>query len=173
MTRLAISISGKTLFNVDLESEKIEVRDALITVFAATRFNNLLLASKLLERLPLPANRRFRRTAQRLDQFIFELIADRHARSTDQPDLLSVLVRMSEKSPKKMTARSERSRKPIVREDGFRRIDAHLPARLDHWPACVARCQYKWSYHPKGFLCPRKSISHAPRPAVFSRTGAL
>lgn len=91
-----------------LESEKIEVRDALITVFAATRFNNLLLASKLLERLPLPANRRFRRAAQRLDQFIFELIADRHARSTDQPDLLSVLVRMSEKSPKKMTDRKVR-----------------------------------------------------------------
>jgi cytochrome P450 len=108
MTRLAISISGKTLFNVDLESEEIEVRDALITVFAATRFNNLLLASKLLERLPLPANRRFRRAAQRLDQFIFELIADRHARSTDQPDLLSVLVRMSEKSPKKMTDRKVR-----------------------------------------------------------------
>jgi Cytochrome P450 len=103
MTRLAISISGKTLFNVDLESEKSEVREALITVFAATRFNNLLLASKLLERLPLPANRRFRRAAQRLDQFIFEMIADRRAGSTDQPDLLSVLVRMSEKSPKKMT----------------------------------------------------------------------
>jgi cytochrome P450 len=103
MTRLAISISGKTLFNVDLESEETEVREALITVFAATRFNNLLLASKFLERLPLPANRRFRRAAQRLDQFIFEMIADRRARSTDQPDLLSVLVRMSEKSPKKMT----------------------------------------------------------------------
>jgi cytochrome P450 len=108
MTRLAISIAGKTLFNVDLESEEIEVRDALITVFAATRFNNLLLASKLLERLPLPANRHFRRAAQRLDQFIFELIADRHAGSTDQPDLLSVLVRMSEKSPKKMTDRKVR-----------------------------------------------------------------
>jgi len=103
MTRLAISISGKTLFNVDLESEESEVHEALITVFAATRFNNLLLASKFLERLPLPANRRFWRAAQRLDQFIFAMIADRHARSTDQPDLLSVLVRLSEKSPKKMT----------------------------------------------------------------------
>src|SRR5260370_771749 len=47
MTRLSISIAGKTLFNVDLESEETEVRDALITVFAATRFNNFLLAGKL------------------------------------------------------------------------------------------------------------------------------
>jgi len=108
MTRLSISIAGKTLFNVDLESEETEVRDALITVFAATRFNNLLLVSKVLERLPLPANRRFRQAAQRLDKFIYEMIADRHAVPTDQPDLLSVFVRMSEKSPKKMTDRKVR-----------------------------------------------------------------
>jgi cytochrome P450 len=91
------------LFNVDLEFKEIEFREALITVFAATRFNNLLLVSKVLERLPLPANRRFRRAAQRLDKFIYKMIADRHARPTNQPDLLSVLVRMNEKSPKKMT----------------------------------------------------------------------
>ena len=103
MTRLSISIAGKTLFNVDLEFKEIEFREALITVFAATRFNNLLLVSKVLERLPLPANRRFRRAAQRLDKFIYKMIADRHARPTYQPDLLSVLVRMNEKSPKKMT----------------------------------------------------------------------
>jgi cytochrome P450 len=103
MTRLSTSIAGKTLFNVDLEFKEIEFREALITVFAATRFNNLLLVSKVLERLPLPANRRFRRAAERLDKFIYKMIADRHARPTDQPDLLSVLVRMNEKSPKKMT----------------------------------------------------------------------
>ena len=103
MTRLAISTAGKTLFNVDLESEEIEVRDALVTVFAATRFNNLLLVSKFLERLPLPANRRFRRAARRLDQFIFKMIADRRARPTDQPDLLSVLVRLSRAKPRMMT----------------------------------------------------------------------
>src|SRR5260370_31962175 len=108
VTRLSISIAGKTLFNVDLESEETEVGDALITVFAATRFNNLLLASKVLERLPLPANRRFRQAAQRLDKFIYEMIGDRHAVPTDQPDLLSVLVRMSEKSPKMMTDRKVR-----------------------------------------------------------------
>lgn len=108
MTRLSISIAGKTLFDVDLESEETEVRDALVAVFAATRFNNLLLVSKALERLPLPTNRRFRAAAQRLDKFIYEMIAKRHAGSADKPDLLSVLVRMSEKSPNKMTDRKVR-----------------------------------------------------------------
>jgi cytochrome P450 len=103
MTRLAMSIAGRTLFNVDLQSEAREVRDALITVLAATRFNNLFLVSKVLEKLPLPANRRFRHAAKRLDQFIWQMIAERRAGSADQPDLLSVLVRTSEESPKKMT----------------------------------------------------------------------
>jgi cytochrome P450 len=64
--------------------------------------------SKVLERLPLPANRRFRQAAQRLDEFIYQMIAKRHARPADQPDLLSVLVRMSKQSPRKMTDRKIR-----------------------------------------------------------------
>src|SRR5205807_2559117 len=70
MTRLSMSITGKTLFDVDVESEAIEVGDALIKVLSATRFNNLLLASTKLAKLPLPANRRFQHAAKRLDQFI-------------------------------------------------------------------------------------------------------
>src|SRR6266446_2134471 len=101
MTRLTMSITGKTLFNVDLESEAIEVRDAFVTVLVATRFNNLLLVSKVLEKLPLPANDRFRRAAKRLDEFIYQMIAERRTGAADQPDLLSVLVRMSKESPKK------------------------------------------------------------------------
>ncbi len=102
MTRLTMSITGKTLFNVDLEAEAIEVRDAFVTVLAATRFNNLLLVSKVLEKLPLPANDRFRRAAKRLDEFIYQMIAERRTGAADQPNLLSVLVRMSKESPKKM-----------------------------------------------------------------------
>ena len=33
MTRLTMSIAGKTLFNVDLEAEATELRDALVTRF--------------------------------------------------------------------------------------------------------------------------------------------
>ena len=56
----------------------------------------------MLEKLPLPANDRFRRAAKRLDEFIYQMIAERRTGAADQPDLLSVLVRMSKESPKKM-----------------------------------------------------------------------
>jgi len=102
MHHLAMAITGKTLFNVDVESEAAEVGEALFTVMRATRFNNLLLVSKTLEKLPLPANRQFRRAAKRLDEFIYEMIAARHAQPSDQPDLLSVLVRLSETKPRMM-----------------------------------------------------------------------
>jgi cytochrome P450 len=103
MMRLAMRITGKTLLNVDLESEAIELRDALLTVLAATHFNNLLLVSKKLEKLPLPASYRFRRASKRLDEFFKQMIAERHSGPVDQPDLLSVLVRKSKESRKKMT----------------------------------------------------------------------
>jgi cytochrome P450 len=102
MHHLSMAITGKTLFDVDVESEAAEVGEALLTVMSATRFNNLLLVSKNLEKLPLPANQRFRRAAKRLDEFIYEMIAQRHAHRSEQPDLLSVLVRLSETKPRMM-----------------------------------------------------------------------
>jgi cytochrome P450 len=108
MHHLAMAITGKTLFNVDVESEAAEVGEALFTVMAATRFNNLLLVSKALEKLPLPANRRFRRAAKRLDEFIYEMIAERHEHPSNRPDLLSVLVRLSKEKPRMMNDRKIR-----------------------------------------------------------------
>ena len=102
MKRLSMAITGKTLFNVDVESEAAELAEALFTVMSATRFNNLLLVSKVLERLPLPPNRRFRQAAKRLDGYIYQMIAERRAKPSDQPDLLSVLVRLSEEKPRMM-----------------------------------------------------------------------
>jgi cytochrome P450 len=80
----------------------VELAEALFTVLSATRFNNLLLVSKMLEKLPLPANRRFRQAAKRLDGFIYQMIAERHAKPSQRPDLLSVLVRLSEQKPRVM-----------------------------------------------------------------------
>jgi cytochrome P450 len=102
MTHLSMAITGKTLFNVDVESEAVEVGEALFTVLSATRFNNLLLVTKALEKLPLPTNRRFRRAAKRLDEFIYQMIAQRRAQPSNQPDLLSVLVQLSREKPRMM-----------------------------------------------------------------------
>src|SRR5260370_35178546 len=70
MTDLAISISGKALFNVDFGSKAAELRNALVTVLESTRFNNLALASKQFEKLSLPSHRRFVPAAQELDTHI-------------------------------------------------------------------------------------------------------
>lgn len=103
MTHLAMSIAGRTLFNVDFESKATKLRDALITILKATRFNNLMVATKHLERLPLPSNRRFASAAKKLDTEIRALIAERRAGPCDDPDLLSVMVKLHKESRKGIT----------------------------------------------------------------------
>ncbi len=103
MTNLAMSIAGKTLFNVDFETKAPELRRVLTTILKATRFNNLLVASKHFEKLGLPVHRRFARDAKKLDEMIREMIAERRENSRDDPDLLSVLVRLHEQSRKGLT----------------------------------------------------------------------
>jgi cytochrome P450 len=103
MTDLAISISGKTLFNVDFSSKTAELRNALVTVLQATRFNNLAVASKQFEKLPLPSHRRFARAAKKLDMEIRAMIADRRKGVCEDPDLLSVMMRLHKQSRKGLT----------------------------------------------------------------------
>src|ERR1043166_1271691 len=103
MTDLAISISGKALFNVDFGSKAAELRDALVTVLQATRFNNLALASKQFEKISLPSHRRFARAAEKLDTEIGAMIAERRKGACEDPDLLSVMVRLHKQSRKGIT----------------------------------------------------------------------
>src|SRR5512146_678065 len=48
--------------------------------------------SEILEKLPLPAVRRFQRARKRLDETIYRLIAERRASGRDTGDLLSMLL---------------------------------------------------------------------------------
>src|SRR5438067_12371532 len=50
MTDLAISITGKALFNVDLGSKEVDLRNSLVTVLKYSRFSNLALATKQFEK---------------------------------------------------------------------------------------------------------------------------
>ncbi len=102
MARLALAIAGRTLFNVDFAEKATDLRESLVTVLEATRFNNLLLASKHLERFPSPGNREVARATRTLDRLIRELIAERRAGPCDQPDLLSQLVLLSKQARKGM-----------------------------------------------------------------------
>ena len=91
MMRLTLAITGKTLFDADVESEADEIGEALTTTFDL--FNRLSLPfAQLLDRLPLPATRRFQKARQRLDSTIYRIINKRRASGEDRGDLLSMLI---------------------------------------------------------------------------------
>lgn len=95
MMRLTLGIAGKTLFDADVEGEADEIGNALSE--AMTQFNRLTLPfAQLLERLPLPALRKFDQARARLDATIYRIIAERRQRfeksGEDRGDLLSMLL---------------------------------------------------------------------------------
>ncbi|MCU1337124.1 MAG: Cytochrome [Bryobacterales bacterium] len=95
MMRLTLAIVAKTLFSTEFstnaDSEADEIGAALTQVFEL--FEIVLMPfSELLEKLPLPAVRRFHRARKRLDETIYRLIAERRAQGRDAGDLLSMLL---------------------------------------------------------------------------------
>lgn len=91
MMRLTLAIAGKTLFDADVESEADEIGEALTTTFAL--FNRVSLPfAQWLDRLPLPATKRFQKARQRLDSTIYRIINERRAAAVDRGDLLSMLI---------------------------------------------------------------------------------
>jgi len=91
MTRLTLAIVGKTLFDADIEGEAPEIRDALTDAVEMFSFAMFPFA-ELLDRLPLPRVRKFRRARERLDATIYRLIEQRRASGADRGDLLSMLL---------------------------------------------------------------------------------
>jgi len=91
MMRLTLAITGKTLFDADVEGEADEIGEALTTTF--DMFNRMTLPfSQLLDRLPLPATKRFQKARERLDATIYRIIDERRAVAVDRGDLLSMLI---------------------------------------------------------------------------------
>ena len=91
MMRLTLAIVAQTLFSTQVDSEADEIGTALTEVFSL--FEIILLPfSEILEKLPLPAVRRFQRAKKRLDETIYRLIAERRASGIDAGDLLSMLL---------------------------------------------------------------------------------
>lgn len=91
MMHLTLAIVGKTLFDTETETEAEEVRVALTaTMESFTRF--MLPFAELLDRLPLPATRRFEQARARLDAIIYRMINERRMSGEDRGDLLSMLI---------------------------------------------------------------------------------
>jgi cytochrome P450 len=93
MTRLTLSIAGKTLFDLDVESQATDVGRALTDVMESF-WTTMLPFAEVLERMPIPQLRRARRARARLDAIIYGMIADRRANGLGRSrgDLLSMLL---------------------------------------------------------------------------------
>ena len=91
MMRLTLAVVGKTLFDADVESDAAEIGEAMSVIMDL--FTAMLFPfSELLEKLPLPQNRRFQRARDGLDAIIYRLIAERRQSGHDRGDLLSMLL---------------------------------------------------------------------------------
>jgi cytochrome P450 len=91
MTALTLAIVGKALFDADVEEDDAAaVREALSA--AMDMFDRFTLPfAGLLDRLPLPGNRRFAEARASLDDIVYGLIRERRL-TGDRGDLLSMLL---------------------------------------------------------------------------------
>ncbi|MDX2184030.1 MAG: cytochrome P450 [Gemmatimonadaceae bacterium] len=93
MMALTLAIVSGTLFSADVSRDSSDVADALDAAFQAVSFGfGFGPFSALLDRLPLPSRRRFRRAKDTLDAIIARVIAEHRAGGVDRGDLLSMLI---------------------------------------------------------------------------------
>jgi cytochrome P450 len=91
MNRLTLAIVAKTLFSADVSDNADEIGAALTEVLGL--FEMVLMPfSEILEKMPIPAVRRFKKARATLDRIIYGIIADRRKNPRDTGDLLSMLL---------------------------------------------------------------------------------
>jgi cytochrome P450 len=95
MLRLTLAVTGKTLFNADVESKSDEVGRAMAAATMQYRAFKLPLAG-LLERLPLPRMLEFQHGKERLRRIVLRIIEEQRRSGEDRGDLLSMLLRADE-----------------------------------------------------------------------------
>ena len=105
MSRLTLAIVGRTLFDTDVESEADEIGEALTAAVSLFSKTLTLPFFEILDRLPLPGNRRFEKAKARIDATIARMIAERRRAPAGRSDLLSLLIAASdpERDGEKMT----------------------------------------------------------------------
>ena len=82
LMRLTLAVVAKTLFSTDVESEASKVGQALTDVLGL--FDLMLLPyTSFLQRLPLPAMRRFHRALKQLDCVIYGIIQEHRESGKD------------------------------------------------------------------------------------------
>ncbi|KPI22404.1 Unspecific monooxygenase [Actinobacteria bacterium OK074] len=96
MYELALGMVTRTLFDISLESEAADcIRTAFPREGGPLRWE-MSPFGKILLRLPLPANRQFKRGLKAVDDIVYGMIDDRRKGSGDGEDLLSVLLTVTD-----------------------------------------------------------------------------
>jgi len=91
MMRLTLEIVVRTLFNADVsqDADKVgRVLSQIVKPFASQATIKWILDN----RLPTATHRRFHREAQKIDEIVYRIIAERRASGLDQGDLVSMLL---------------------------------------------------------------------------------
>lgn len=91
MARLTLAIVARTLFSANVDEVSDDITESMTAVLELFEIA-LLPFSELLEKLPLPASRRFRAARQKLDAIIYGIIEERRRTGEDKGDLLSMLI---------------------------------------------------------------------------------
>ena len=95
MMQVTLRVVAKTLFDADVRAEVDEIGAAMdVSVSMFTRAMSPF--GPILNRLPLPSNRRFERAWTRLVGTIDRFIRERRASGEDRGDLLSMLLRATD-----------------------------------------------------------------------------
>jgi cytochrome P450 len=108
MMRLTLRIVGKALFDTDIRAASSLIGPASSVVNDYTSNRSTQVIGPLLDRLPLPASRRFYRAKAQLDRFVYQLIAERRTGEGDRGDLLSMLILARDDSGQPMADRQVR-----------------------------------------------------------------
>jgi cytochrome P450 len=94
--RLGLEIVAKLLFNVEIETERDKIADALNTVTYLNAGGRMLLPA-IFRRLPTIGNIRYERAVRQLDSIVYGFIRQRQANSeSNGGDLLSCLLQAQE-----------------------------------------------------------------------------
>ncbi|WP_339102481.1 cytochrome P450 [Haloterrigena salinisoli] len=102
--RLSLRILVRSLFGTDLDDREDEILEAFRTTTDRFEGANTWLPGWL----PTPANRRFERGRQRLDEIVYELIDRRRDDAASRDDLLSALLTAEDDCGERMSDRAIR-----------------------------------------------------------------
>src|SRR5258705_9367501 len=107
MMRLTLEIVVKCLFSADVSHDVDDV-GATLKELVKPFASQATLGWILNNRLPTPAHRRFHAQAQKIDNVVYRIIAERRASGRDEGDLLSMLLAARDEDGTQMTDRQLR-----------------------------------------------------------------